>query len=56
MTEEAYTLDGVHDEIQSIYLWWAIQSPGTTPLESGHLGDLWSLADRLTYEEENNNG
>lgn len=51
----AYTLDEVHDEIQSIYLWWAIQAPGVTPLEEGHLGDLWSLADRLA-EEENNNG
>ena len=25
-----------------------------TPQEVGHLGDLWSLADRLHYEEENN--
>lgn len=53
MTNEAYTLDSVHDEIQSIYLWWAIQSPGTTPQEFGHLGDLWSLADRLHEEEQN---
>jgi len=50
----AYTLDEVHEEIKSIYYWWAIQAPGVTPLEEGHLGDLWSLADRMHAEEENN--
>lgn len=54
MENSPYTLDEVHSELQSIYYWWAIQQPGVTPQEVGHLGDLWSLADRLHYEEENN--
>lgn len=48
----AYTLDEVHDEIKGIYEFFYIASPGTTPLEVGHLGALWSIADRLHAEEE----
>lgn len=48
-----YNLDTVHDEIRGMYLWWSEQAPGVTPLEEGHLADLWAIADRLHEEERN---
>lgn len=51
----AYTLDEVHDEIQSIYLWWAITAgPEIAVQEAGHLGDLWALHDRMVEEQRAN--
>lgn len=50
----AYTLDEVHEEINGIYRFFAVAAPGVTPVETDHLGALWSIADRLHVEEENN--
>lgn len=48
-----YSLDEVHDEIQSIYYWWAIHAPGVTPQEENELGALWAIADQLHEEDQN---
>lgn len=41
-----YTLDSVHEDIRTIYQWWAEQAPGVTPIEENELGALWALVDR----------
>lgn len=52
MTNGAYTLDEIHEEIRDIYEWWAETAPGVTPREEGRLGALWHLADLLHEEGE----
>jgi hypothetical protein len=48
-----YNLDSVHEDIKTIYEWWAVQAPGVTPIEENELGSLWAIADRLHEEERN---
>lgn len=53
MADTFYNLDSVHEDIRTIYQWWAEQAPGVTPVEENELGALWALADRLHEEERN---
>ncbi len=53
MADPFYNLDSVHEDIRTIYRWWAEQAPGVTPVEENELGALWALADRLHEEERN---
>lgn len=48
-----YNLDSVHEDIKTIYEWWAIQAPDVHPQEDGTLAALWAIADRLHEEERN---
>lgn len=45
-----YNLDSVHEDIRTIYRWWAEQAPDVHPQEEGTLAALWSVADRLVEE------
>lgn len=45
------SINEVENEIAGIYHWYAKEAPGVTPIETGHLANLWALADRI-YEEE----
>lgn len=44
------SIEKTEQEINAIYKWWAIQAPGVTPQETGHLAALWSEFDRLAGE------
>ena len=49
------SIEQIENDIAGIYRWWAQSAPGVTPLEAGHLADLWALAD-YEYEKEAENG
>lgn len=49
-----YNLDSVHEDIRTIYQWWAIQAPDVHPQEDGTLAALWSVADRLVEDNRGN--
>lgn len=38
-------LDAVEREIYDQYQWFAREAPGVRVQESGHLADLWAVAD-----------
>lgn len=46
-----YNLDSVHEDIKTIYEWWAIQAPDVHPQEDGTLAALWAVADRLVEDQ-----
>ena len=44
---EALTLDEIEDRISGFYHWMAREAPGVQPQETGELGALWALFDRM---------
>lgn len=44
---EALTLEEIENHIRDIYHWMAQEAPGVQPQETGELGALWALFDRM---------
>lgn len=44
-------IEQVEKEIQGIYHFYADNAPGVTPVETGHLAELWALAVQLSPDE-----
>lgn len=45
------TLNEVEERISEIYKWYSIVAPGVSPQETGELGALWAMFDRMVEGE-----
>lgn len=44
---EALTLEEIENRIRDIYEFFTVTAPGVRPQETGELGALWALFDRM---------